>query len=172
MCGMSGCSDVLAAGQTKEGSVAWEWQAMPENNTSQQGAQADICSPVISAERVVSSSTGIVNLYSHEEAARAGQSGETSYCKPLKTITNLTTAATTLSFNHDSQLLALASNAKKDSLKMVHLPSMTVFSNWPTVKSPLGVITNVAFSKMSEYMAVGNEKGKVVLYMLPHFARK
>lgn len=55
---------------------------------------------------------------------------------------------------------------------MVHPPSMTVFSNWPTMKTPLGTVTSVSFSKASEYLAVGNEKGKVLLYMLPHFARK
>lgn len=39
--------------------------------------------------------------------------------KPLKSIGNLTTSITSMRFNPDSQLLALASNTKKDQMRMV-----------------------------------------------------
>ena len=39
--------------------------------------------------------------------------------KPTKTLGNLTTAITSLRFNHNSQLLAIASNTKKDQMRMV-----------------------------------------------------
>ena len=46
--------------------------------------------------------------------------------KPLKPIGNLTTAISTLRFNHDAQLLAIASNIKKDQLRMVRHHSVRV----------------------------------------------
>lgn len=39
--------------------------------------------------------------------------------KALKAVGNLTTAVTSMKFNHDSQLLALASRTNKDQLKLV-----------------------------------------------------
>lgn len=42
--------------------------------------------------------------------------------KALKAVGNLTTAVTSMRFNHDSQILALASRTNKDQLKLVSLP--------------------------------------------------
>lgn len=84
---------------------------------------------------------------------------------------NLTTRVTTMRFNPSSEILALASRSKADSLKLVHLPSMSVFSNWPTSKTPLGQVAAVDFSRNSEYIAIGNHKGKVLLYSLGHYAK-
>jgi len=114
----------------------------------------------------IGSKTGLVNVYSSESTTASISSPP----KPLKTIGNLTTAISTMRFNHDAQILALASKTKKDQLKMVHIPSMTVFSNWPTTTTPLGHITAVDFSAGSEYAAFGNNRGRVLLYNLKHFA--
>jgi hypothetical protein len=64
---------------------------------------------------VCRSKTGLVNLYGSESIV-ASTSGAP---KPLKTIGNLTTSISTMRFNHDAQILALASKSKKDQLKMV-----------------------------------------------------
>lgn len=48
---------------------------------------------------------------------------------------------------------------------------MTVYSNWPTASTPLNKVTDVAFSSGSQYLAIGNSKGRVLLYRLNHFAR-
>ena len=102
---------------------------------------------------------------------------------------NLTTAPTTIAFNRDSQMMVTASNKKKDALKVVsttwctaplklrlissyrqyHLPSATAFSNWPTSSTPLGVVTSADFSAGSEFLAIGNARGKVLLYSLTHY---
>jgi hypothetical protein len=37
--------------------------------------------------------------------------------KPLKTVLNLSTAIDTLSFNHDSQMMVMASRLKRDALR-------------------------------------------------------
>ena len=84
---------------------------------------------------------------------------------------NLTTHVDTMRYNHSSEILALASKSKKDSLKLVHLPTMAIFSNWPTSGTPLGHVSAVDFSRNSEYVAVGNHKGRVLLYSLGHFAK-
>ncbi|KIJ45214.1 hypothetical protein M422DRAFT_167177 [Sphaerobolus stellatus SS14] len=116
----------------------------------------------------IGSNTGLVNVYGSEST----DASLSNMPKPLKTIGNLTTSISTMCFNHDSQILALASKTKKDQLKMVHLPSLTVFSNWPTSATPLGHVTCIDFSPGSDYTAIGNNRGRVLLYNLKHFASR
>ncbi|TKY84990.1 hypothetical protein EX895_006070 [Sporisorium graminicola] len=88
---------------------------------------------------------------------------------PVKTIENLVTTTTTMRWNGDGQILAIASKAKRDALRLVHFPSMRVFSNWPTSGTPLGSVSAVDFSPGSQYVAIGNTRGKVLLYSLRHY---
>ncbi|TDL22343.1 WD40 repeat-like protein [Rickenella mellea] len=113
----------------------------------------------------VGSKTGLVNVYGSDTLS----SNLATTPKPLKTLTNLTTSISTLRFNHDSQLLAISSNTKKDQMRLIHLASLTSFSNWPTSSTPLGHVNAIDFSAGSEYIAVGNNRGRVLLYHLPHF---
>lgn len=62
--------------------------------------------------------------------------------------------------------LALASDF---SLAQIHLPSLTSFSNWPTSSTPLGHVSAVDFSARSEYIAIGNTRGRVLLYHLKDY---
>lgn len=103
----------------------------------------------------VGSSNGIVNVYDR-----------TKDKKPMGTIQSLVTSVSSLVFNHDGQLLCIASRAKRDALRLVHIPSCSVYLNWPTSGTPLGKVTAVAFSRASEMLAVGNEGGKVRLFRL------
>jgi U3 small nucleolar RNA-associated protein 18 len=64
------------------------------------------------------SNTGFVNLYGSESFSSDGFNLNANP-KPVKTIGNLTTAISTLRFNHDAQILAVASKEKKDSMRMV-----------------------------------------------------
>lgn len=61
------------------------------------------------------SKSGLVNIYGED----ASLSTSLSTPKPLKTLQNLTTSISTLRFNHDSQLLAVASSVKKDQMRLV-----------------------------------------------------
>lgn len=72
-----------------------------------------------------SSSNGVVNVYD-AAACSASPAAEddplglgVSQPAPLRELLNLTTAITTMAFNHDSQILLAASNKKKDALRMV-----------------------------------------------------
>lgn len=130
------------------------------------------------------SNTGIVNVYGGDALSPEPH----GIPKALKTLGNLTTSISTLRFNHDSQLLAVASNRKKDQMRLVsrikysfnvflmtfrvlqiHVPSLTAYSNWPTSSTPLGHVTAIDFSSGSEYVAIGNNRGRVLLYHLSHF---
>lgn len=108
----------------------------------------------------IGSKSGLVNVY---------DSRRSSEPKLLKAIGNLTTAISSLHFNHSSELLVMSSRLKKSQLRLVHLPSLTVFSNWPTSSTPVGKATATAFSHNSEYLAIGNSRGRVLLYGMRHF---
>lgn len=114
----------------------------------------------------VASESGVVNVYDQP----SGLPGpKTTRPRPLKGIMNLTTPIESLRFNHDGQLLAMGSRWEKEALRLVHLPTCTVFSNWPTSKTPLSYIFSIDFSPKSGFFAVGNDKGKVLLYRLKHY---
>ncbi|KAF9431519.1 U3 small nucleolar RNA-associated protein 18 [Entomortierella beljakovae] len=110
----------------------------------------------------VGSKSGIVNIYDRTCLSSSNP-------KALRAIGNLTTSIHTMRFNHDSQILAISSKGKKDQLRLVHIPSLKVFPNWPTKGTPLSYVSSLAFSPRSGYLAIGNDKGKVLLYRLNHY---
>ncbi|KAK0618240.1 WD40-repeat-containing domain protein [Bombardia bombarda] len=83
---------------------------------------------------------------------------------PTRTFEQLTTPISVVTFAPDGQLLAFGSLHKKDALRLVHLPSCTVYRNWPTEQTPLGRISAVAFSAQSDVLAVGNDVGKIRMW--------
>jgi len=112
----------------------------------------------------IGSNSGFVNVYGADSF-----SPDVDFVlnpKPIKTIANLVTPISTLRLNHDAQLLAIASQEKKDAMRLIHLPSLTSFANWPTSSTPLGHVTAMGFSGCSEYLAIGNTRGRVLLYHL------
>lgn len=108
------------------------------------------------------SDSGVVNVY-NREAFLGGKR------KPIKTIENLTTKVDFLKFNNDAQILAIGSGMKKNSLKLIHIPSFTVFSNWPPPNRTLHYPRSLDFSPGGGFMAFGNAAGKVLLYKLHHY---
>lgn len=83
--------------------------------------------------------------------------------EPTRTFENVITSISVIAFSPDGQLLAYGS-LDKDTLKLVHVASQTVYRNWPTAQTPLGRITAVAFGKDSDLLAVGNDTGKIRLW--------
>lgn len=120
------------------------------------------------------SNSGVVNVYNrqHGPAAEGPISRPMAACPatPLHTFMNLATTIDSLAFSPDTQLLAMGSRMKKDSLRLVHVPSYTVFKNWPTSRTPLGYVHSLCFSPKGGFLAAGNAKGKVLLYRLHHYA--
>jgi len=116
----------------------------------------------------VGSSSGVVNIYDRRAWLVASASSTDALAspipaapKPTRALDNLTTPISHLVFSPDGQMLVMASRWKKDALRIVHLPTCTVFKNWPTSNTPLGRITGVAFAPGSDGLAVANEQGKI-----------
>lgn len=115
------------------------------------------------------STSGVLNIYDRNELVSKAE-GDAVEIKALPTPTRsfeqLTTPITATTFSPDGQLLAFASQHKKDAFKLVHLPSCTVYRNWPTEQTPMGRVTAVTFgrSKDTDVLAVGNDVGKIRMW--------
>ena len=132
------------------------------------------------------SSSGIVNVYDRRawiEEQRASKKkvledeetngGIPPTPKPLRALDQLTTPTSHLAFSPDGQILLMASRWKHSALRLVHLPSATVYKNWPTDKTPLGRISAVAWGRPTEedekegcvaQLAIGMETGRIRLW--------
>lgn len=125
---------------------------------------------------VSGSSSGVVNVYQPDDWPLIDSGGQAVKAPrvpirlpPLKTLPHLVTLADTLAFGSDGEVLAIASRMKRDSLRLIHMRSMTAFSNWPTSRTPLHYVHSACFSPGMGYLAIGNAKGRVLLYRLHHY---
>lgn len=121
----------------------------------------------------VGAESGVVNLYSEHRASK-GLAGVPAFPGssrrvPIKSIMNLPTSADMARFNHDGQILAISSRRERRGMKLVHVPSATVFANWPTSKTPLNYVWTMDFSPQSRFLAIGNDQGKCLLYRMMHY---
>ncbi len=120
----------------------------------------------------IGGSGGIVNIYERSAWTWATDPDidvvtPVQQPKPTKTLENLTTVISHLKFSPCGQVMVMASHKKRDALRLVHLPSCTVYQNWPTGKTPLGSITAVALGEYERengegrvlVLVVGNEAG-------------
>jgi U3 small nucleolar RNA-associated protein 18 len=131
----------------------------------------------------VGSDAGIANLYhiptlesSLSSSSTSSSSSSSSFFRaavptvePARGVDNLTTTIHGLAFNHSAEMLALWSHSKRDQLRLLHVPSRTVFQDWPTGQTPLKHVNSLAFSPDSAYVAIGNDRGRVLLYHIPHY---
>ncbi|GMF53450.1 unnamed protein product [[Candida] boidinii] len=115
----------------------------------------------------IGNNVGIVNVYDRLKASSLSNSNDIR--KPIGTVENLVTTISTIEFSPDGQIMCIASRDKKDALRLVHLPTCKVYSNWPTSGTPLGKVTAVCFSHGGEMLCTGNEAGKVRLWRLNHY---
>lgn len=122
------------------------------------------------------SNAGIVNVYRIPEASghSAPQQGSSKptiprALRPLKALTHLVTSADVVKFSPDGQILAIASRLTRDALKLIHVRSLTAFSNWPTSRTPLHYVHSACFSPKGGYLAIGNARGRVLLYRLSQY---
>ena len=130
------------------------------------GSYNTTCVSVSSTTKYLStgSYSGIVNVYDLHQRDTLQENQ-----KPLKSINNLTTAINLLEFNHNDEILSIASKWKKNALRMIHLESLTVFQNFPSFKNNVKYPFSCAFSHNSEFFTVGNDEGHNYLFSLKHF---
>ncbi|KAI1466779.1 Indigoidine synthase A like protein-domain-containing protein [Daldinia caldariorum] len=115
----------------------------------------------------IGSNSGVMNIYDRQALILPSSDEELEVKErpePTRRFMQLTTPVTVLTFSPDGQLLAFGSKHKKDALRLAHLPSCTVYRNWPTEQTPLGRISDVAFGRQSDLLAVGNDAGKIRLW--------
>jgi U3 small nucleolar RNA-associated protein 18 len=125
------------------------------------------------------SSSGVVNIYDRRSwietdrlatavppaQGKPSKAGPVDHRpKPLRSFDQLTTPTSHLEFSPDGQMLVMASRWKTNALRLVHLPTATLYRNWPTDKTPLGRISSLALSPDGGYLAVANEQGKIRLW--------
>ena len=133
---------------------------------SDDGAVKITCVEASGRYLAVGSNTGVVNVYDRE-----GSEYRAEEAKPVKSVMNLTTSVGGLAFNYSNELLAMHSKWKRDAFKLLHLPSMTVFANWPSFKDHLKFPMACAFNGSSELLSVGNDEGVALLYRLNHYSQ-
>ena len=104
------------------------------------------------------SSSGIVNIYNRSELLKGTKP------TPEKVISNLTTTISNLKFSPTSEMLAFSSEYKDNAVKLMHLPSMTVFQNFPPMKHNLMRPNCMDFSTNGGYFSVGNNRGAANLF--------
>lgn len=109
------------------------------------------------------SKQGVVNLYKMDTVL------ENREPAPVKIMMNLVTSVTSLRFNPTSEILCAASVDKHNAFKMMHLPSFTVFSNFPTFQTNIGIPQVIGFSPASGYLSISNRTGSALLYRLRHY---
>ena len=112
----------------------------------------------------VGSESGVLTLYD------GNVPGGTEAPTTLKTAMNLTTKVTSCEFHSSSECISYSSHEQNDHLRVMHVASGTVYHNWPTKDTPLRKVQALGFSPGGGYMAVGNDRGKVLLYRLNHFS--
>ena len=113
----------------------------------------------------IGSQSGIVNIYDRKTFVTAkNEIAIPERPTPKRAFNQLKRATNSLVISGDGQILCMSSKHDKDSLRLVHLPSCTLYRNWPTSSTPLGRVTSVAFMNGSEVLAVGNDAGKIRLF--------
>lgn len=114
------------------------------------------------------SASGVVNVF---KRWRQGGAAAAVAPAPLRALDNLVTTVDTLQFSPDGTMLCMASRMQRDALRLVHVPSLTVYANWPTSRTPLGHVHCASFSPGGGMLAIGNAKGHVLTYRLHDFAQ-
>lgn len=101
---------------------------------------------------------GVVNIYNNEDIMKS------KYPVAVKAFQNLTTSITTMKFNPTSEILAFGSDVLNNAVKMIHMPSLTVFNNFPKLEDDLGKATTFGYSPAGGYFAMGTIRQQVPLF--------
>jgi len=123
---------------------------------------------------VIGSQSGVVNIYDRRSFMTSSSPISIQIPErptPKKSFEQLVTPTSNLEISPDGQLLVFSSKGKKDALRLVHLPSCTVYRNWPTSSTPLGRVTATAWGMIRGdnagedlLLAVANDAGKIKLW--------
>ena len=110
----------------------------------------------------VGSESGVVNVYSTTVPQAASFSTEQAP-SPEKAVSSLTTPVSTLACSDTLVFAGVQVGAR--AMRIVRLGSdLRVVPNWPTARTPLRYVTAAGFNAGGDLLAVGNDRGRVLLY--------
>ena len=91
--------------------------------------------------------TGILSVYNTPTCLNTTEMEDVyRVIHPLKCFKNLVTSICSVAVNNDNTLVVYASREKKDQLRIIHLPSLTVYSNWPDPQEGLNYVRTLSIS--------------------------
>ena len=111
----------------------------------------------------VGSNSGVVNIYDESCFQSANP-------KPVKAVMNLRTECTDLKFNATTEILAMASNYTEQAVKLLHVPSLSVFKNFPDRSEGLSIPFCMDFSANGGYFCIGDHRGHATLFRVKHYS--
>ncbi|KAF2366657.1 Alcohol dehydrogenase N-terminal [Trinorchestia longiramus] len=114
---------------------------------------------------VCGSNTGIVNIYSAREVEMNPNP------RPLKTLSQLVTSVNCVKFNSSSEALVFSSQELPNAVRIAHLPSFRVYSNFPRLSHNLDNILDCSFSPNSGYLALCSSMRRVHRMRLQYFSK-
>ncbi|XP_018010715.1 U3 small nucleolar RNA-associated protein 18 homolog [Hyalella azteca] len=109
------------------------------------------------------SNTGVVNLYS----ARDVEMSHTP--RPLKVLSQLVTSVNCVKFNSSSEALVFSSMELPNAVRIAHLPSYHVFSNFPRLDHKLDNVLSCCFTPGSGYLALCSSGRRVHRLRLQYY---
>ncbi|KHJ80263.1 hypothetical protein OESDEN_20063 [Oesophagostomum dentatum] len=109
------------------------------------------------------SSTGVTNVFNIANVRGRADP------KPLFTASNLVTSCDSITFSHDSQIMAFSSKAKKNQVRLLYIPNRTVFRNFPRKDGKMANIECMEFSPHSAYLAFGFSNGQLILDRINYY---
>lgn len=65
--------------------------------------------------------------------------------------------------------MAMCAKDVPGGYRLVHLPSCTVFSNWPVQNKFKPIVRSFAFSPNGGLLAMGNSNGRILTYKLLYY---
>lgn len=113
----------------------------------------------------IGSNMGYVNLYNVEDIVKKAEP------EPIKSVSNLTTGVTSMRFNHDGQLLMIASAEKDDAIRFVNTCVGRVYKNFPAYVGgqsgkSYGRIYDIDISPNSGFATWATGKGTAHLFRI------
>jgi len=90
--------------------------------------------------------------------------------QPLKSFSSLTNTVSSININPQANLAVVASSMKRNALRVIHLPSLSMLDTWPTSSTPLHHVTSAAFSHTGDRLAIANARGCILTYRISHLS--
>lgn len=107
----------------------------------------------------VGSNLGVLNIYQ-----TSAINSSRDIVEPIRSLMNLTTRVGFVEFHPAGELLLYGSPSKDGAVRLVHLGTMRVYSNWPKETSPVGKAVCATCSPNGKAFTIGNGKGAILRY--------